>query len=65
MTEIRLWRQKMFDFLNFFERGVILLLIFLMTFVVVIGTIDLFVNLGQEMMESPLGLLGVEKLLGV
>jgi len=65
MTSIKLWKQKMFNVLNFFERGVILLLIFLMTFVVVIATIDLFVNLGQEMMAPPVGLLGVEKLLGI
>ena len=65
MVSIKLWKQKMFNVLNFFERGVILLLIFLMTFVVVIGTIDLFVNLGQEMMAPPVGLLGVEKLLGI
>ncbi len=52
----------MFRILNLFERGVTLLLIFLMTFVVVIGTIDLFVNLGQEMASPPIGLLDVEKL---
>ena len=59
---IKLWRHEMFRILNLFERGVTLLLIFLMTFVIVIGTIDLFVNLGQEIMIPPIGLLDVEKL---
>ena len=62
---IKLWKQKMFSILNFFERGVTLLLIFLMTFVIVIGTIDLFVNLGQEMIRPPIGLLSIESLLGI
>ncbi|KPJ62440.1 hypothetical protein AMJ44_15595 [candidate division WOR-1 bacterium DG_54_3] len=55
----------MFNILNFLERGVTLSLIFLMTFVIVIGTIDLFVNLGQEMIKPPIGLLSVENLLGI
>jgi len=62
---IKLWKQKMFNILNFLERGVTLSLIFLMTFVIVIGTIDLFVNLGQEMIKPPIGLLSVENLLGI
>lgn len=65
MASIKLWKEKTFNILNLFERGVTLLLIVLMTFVVVIATIDLFVNLGQEIIAPPVGLLGVEKLLGI
>lgn len=65
MILIKLWKREMFNILNFVERGVTLLLIFLMTFVIVIGTIDLVVNLGQEMMRPPVGLLGVETMLGI
>jgi uncharacterized membrane protein (DUF373 family) len=36
-----------------------------MTLVVVIGTADLFVNLSREIMDPPVGLLGVEKLLDI
>jgi len=65
MIFIKLWKREMFNILNFFERGVTLLLIFLMTFVIVIGTVDLVVNLGQEMARPPVGLLGIEKMLGI
>lgn len=55
----------MFKYINFFERTITITLILLMSFVILIGTGDLMVTLGTEIMSSPYYLLSVEKLLSI
>ena len=55
----------MFNLVNYFEKFITVVLIALMSFVILIGTVDLCITLGQEIMNPPVFLLSVEKLLGI